>query len=468
MPIENCKLSPTEAIADGVGVLVDDGTGCGKTLLGPAGYYLRVNGAGDGLEWVQAHEPVHFETGDEPFAWDDALQCGVIPLPGRLVDNGDGTFTFDPGNGRAPTTLRYGWTESTVMGSVVTFAYPDGTILDVDVCALIAQNCDATLADNGNGTYTHTSNSGVQTTFRGGWTEASVTGRAITFAYPDGTTLDVDLCALVAANCDVSLVENGDGTWTHRSIGGVQTRFPGGWTTVVDNGDSTLTVTTPDGAVQTIDVCALVAAHCDATLVENGDGTLTHTSNSGVQTTFSEGAGATHPAATLTNDDASFAWDDATQTGNIPVTTLTENVDGTVVINPGNGDPDVTIHAPVMLTNDDAPFAWNDATQTGNIPVTSITDNGDNTITVNPGNGAPSVTFCDGIVLNRPDDPTDEQLTRYDAAACTLTIPNALWGFKGRDFGAANIALPDGVFVNPQHSPAADHCSQTEKHDPIT
>ena len=50
------------------------------------------------------------------------------------------------------------------------------------------------------------------------------------------------------------------------------------------------------------------------------------------------------------------------------------------------------LHDPATLTNNAAPFSWNTATQTGNIPTTSVTQNGD-TITIDPGDGTGGITF---------------------------------------------------------------------------
>ena len=49
-------------------------------------------------------------------------------------------------------------------------------------------------------------------------------------------------------------------------------------------------------------------------------------------------------------------------------------------------------HPKATITNNDAPFSWNTATQTGNIPTTSVTQNVD-TITIDPGDGTGGITF---------------------------------------------------------------------------
>lgn len=69
-----------------------------------------------------------------------------------------------------------------------------------------------------------------------------------------------------------SLVDNGDGTFTHTSGGGTVTTFDANTTAVVDNNDGTYTVNSANGSSVVID-----ATETLTTLVANVNGTLTYT-----------------------------------------------------------------------------------------------------------------------------------------------------------------------------------------------
>lgn len=88
-----------------------------------------------------------------------------------------------------------------------------------------------------------------------------------------------------------SLVNNGDGTFTHTAVDGSISTIDvcalidngGCIDSLVDNGNGTITHTAVDGTQTVINVCNLVAdGGCSDSLVNNHDGTFTHTSLSGV------------------------------------------------------------------------------------------------------------------------------------------------------------------------------------------
>lgn len=55
---------------------------------------------------VTGHPAASFTNNAAPFSWNAATQSGNIPQAGKLVDNGDGTYTFTPGDGTDPTTIK--------------------------------------------------------------------------------------------------------------------------------------------------------------------------------------------------------------------------------------------------------------------------------------------------------------------------------------------------------------------------
>ena len=102
------------------------------------------------------------------------------------------------------------------------------------------------------------------------------------------------------------------------------------------------------------------------------------------------GGGTTHPAAVVTFNNAAASWNNITQSGNIPIVSVTDDGNGNISIDPGDGSGPVTFteHPPMTVTNNAGAFAWNAATQTLNVPpATTIVDNGNDTYTVTNSDG---------------------------------------------------------------------------------
>ena len=204
------------------------------------------------------------------------IVCEVCPT---LVDNEDGTYTFTGADGSVVTITTTidtdTWTTFESNGDgTATFTDPVGNELVVcEVCP--------TLVDNENGTYTFTAADGSTTVIDTNidtdtWTmfESNGDGTA-TFTDPDGNELIVcEVCPTLDANAD------GSYTFTHADGSTVDIAAPTN-STLVDNGDSTITHTSGDGTVTVVDICAIVGDNCNATIVVNADGSLTHTDNSG-------------------------------------------------------------------------------------------------------------------------------------------------------------------------------------------
>ena len=93
------------------------------------------------------HPAVALTNTAAPFSFNPATQAGNIPMAGTMVKNSDGTATFTPGDGSAPTILPLGWTKlaQDPATKVVTITYPDGTTGTLDIC-----NCPSGPALTGN------------------------------------------------------------------------------------------------------------------------------------------------------------------------------------------------------------------------------------------------------------------------------------------------------------------------------
>lgn len=95
------------------------------------------------------------------------------------------------------------------------------------------QNVD--LVDNGNGTLTWVDTNG-SFTFKQGWTEVTNNDDGTwTYLYPDGSSLDLDVCELmIDSNC-LQLIDNGDGSFTLQYSNGLI--IGTWWYDIVNNGE---------------------------------------------------------------------------------------------------------------------------------------------------------------------------------------------------------------------------------------
>jgi hypothetical protein len=185
------------------------------------------------------------------------------------------------------------------------------------------------------------------------------------------------------------------------------------------------------------DSATISFAKYNVTATANPNGSTTISQNGVALATIP----ATHPAATLTNNNAPFSWNSATQTGNIPTVKITANANGHLVdlgdgstpvqINDDNTEAAMTIngtvfpagttfeailaalstlaHVPAVVTNNAAPYAWNATTQTLNIPQVPSIVNGQ----LVQGDGTPAEQIPDfwrvglGATGALPDGTTD-------------------------------------------------------------
>lgn len=135
------------------------------------------------------------------------LLTGSANTP-SLVDNGDGTYTFDDGTGNLTTfdinEIDMDVNEITITGSVITFTSEDGTTVNADICAIVAANCNATYVINADGSATFTDNAGTETTIPAPTVSTVEVNTNGTFTHTSGddTEVIVSLCDLMAGLTD--------------------------------------------------------------------------------------------------------------------------------------------------------------------------------------------------------------------------------------------------------------------------
>ncbi|MEP2315682.1 hypothetical protein, partial [Eudoraea sp.] len=242
-------------------------------------------------------------------------------------------------------------------------------------------NVITTLVDNGDGSFTYTSEDGTITTF----TE----------------TLS-------------GLVDNGNGTFTYTNEDGIATTFDAKIATVVDNLDGTYTITDDFGTSVTIDTNNVIT-----TLVDNGDGSFTYTSEDGTITTFTETLSGLvdngNGTFTYTNEDGIATIFDA------KIATVVDNLDGTYTITDDFGTS-VTIDTNNVITtlvdNGDGSFTY--TSEDGTITtftetMSGLVDNGNGTYTYTNEDGATQT--IDTNAGSNPYDNTASSLTATDVQA---------------------------------------------------
>ena len=372
----------------------------------------------------------------------DVCQCDDVVT--TLVDNGDSTYVYTSEDGTQTTidvsndsNTTYVLTEAAADGSITLFG-SDGSESTLDICQLIEDYCPTpaevvtTLVDNGDSSFTYTNEDGVTSTIAyccddvvttlvanadgsytytnedGVLTNISFTtsgpdtnttydltfigGSIIQLTGSDGSTDNIDICSIIEGNCSDSLIDNGDGTYTHIAVNNLETvidvcaamqeggcvpslvsnndgtyTFDDGFgnTTIispsdlnttydlVNNGDGTLSLTGSDGTVDVVDICCEDTV---TTLIANADGSFTYTSEDGTETVISfTGGGGT---------DTNTLYD------------IVSNGDGTISLVGSDGTTDT-----VDICCDDV--------------LTTLVDNGDDSFTYTNENGvAVTIDYC--------------------------------------------------------------------------
>src|SRR5690625_922080 len=225
-----------------------------------------------------------------------------------MVNNGDGTYTFTNANGDTITVDVIGDVVTNIQNqgdiydeiinilvaeSDIFVDNGDGTFTHTTVDGDV-QTFDAnttTMVNNGDGTYTFTNANGDTIT-------VDVIGGVVTNIQNQSEIYD-EIINILVAESDI-FVDNGDGTFTHTTVDGDVQTFDANTTTMVNNGDGTYTFTNANGDTITVDVIGDVVTNIQnggdiyneiinlidlnetiTTIVDNGDGTITYTNEAG-------------------------------------------------------------------------------------------------------------------------------------------------------------------------------------------
>ncbi|MDC8003361.1 hypothetical protein POV27_04825, partial [Aureisphaera galaxeae] len=333
-------------------------------------------------------------TGTDGGSFFDQVAIAANETTSILTDNGDGTYTYTDEDGNSTTftgTDDQDLTGATLTGTMLTVDIENGASVTVDLAGL---ETTSTMVDNGDGTYTYTDEDGNSVTFTG-TDDQNLTLTGTTLSIEDGNS--VDLAAL-----SDSLVDNGDGTFTHTAVDGTAVTFDANTSTLTDNGDGTYTITNDDGSTITftgtddqtlsltgttltiedgnsvdlsaiggtddqnltgasvtgttlqVDIedgtpamvdlaSAIVAGETTSRLVDNLDGTYTYTDEDGTATTFvgtddQDLTGATLTGTMLTLDIENGASVTVDLAGLETTSTMVDNGDGTYTYTDEDGN----------------------------------------------------------------------------------------------------------------------------------
>lgn len=277
------------------------------------------------------------------------IQLSQCELP-SLVDNLNGTHTFDPGDGNVitfPTKYLASATYSTITENL-TLTLSDGSTVVVNIPAGSGDETVTTLVDNLDGSFTYTSEDATVTV----WAESVTTlvdnlNDTYTYTSEDGTTTVIDTADVVT-----TLVDNLDNTFTYTSEDGtiVTIDFGDVVTTVVDNLDGTITYTDETGSPTVLDICAIIA-NCSIGALSDVDVTTTPPSLNNILKWDGSNWVPVAPAAgsetvttlvdnldntfTYTSEDATITTIDFGET----LTSLVDNLDGTFTYTDEDGTP---------------------------------------------------------------------------------------------------------------------------------
>lgn len=277
------------------------------------------------------------------------IQLSQCELP-SLVDNLNGTHTFDPGDGNVvtfPTKYVASGTYDTLTDNLV-LTLSDGSTVTINIPGGTGAETVTTLVDNLDGSFTYTSEDATVTI----WAESVTTlvdnlNDTYTYTSEDGTTTVIDTADVVT-----TLVDNLDNTFTYTSEDGtiVTIDFGDVVTTVVDNLDGTITYTDEAGSPTVLDICAIIA-NCSIGTLSDVDVTTTPPSLNNILKWDGTNWVPVAPSAssetittlvdnldntfTYTSEDATITTIDFGET----LTSLVDNLNGTFTYTDEDGTP---------------------------------------------------------------------------------------------------------------------------------
>lgn len=334
--VDNGDGTYTHTSGDGVVQVID--TNSSSVVDNGDGTYTHSDGAGNDVVI-------------DPCA--AVLAGGCVPT---ITPNGDATYTFDDGYGNTTiidiNEIDMDINNVSITGSVVTFTAEDGTDTVMDVCQIVGTNCNSSLTVNADGSITHVANNGEITIVPApvpSVVTPIVTDNPIA-THDDGAGTVETIYETVT-----TLVDNGDDTWTYTSEDGTETIIDASQTSsLVDNADGTITHTGDDGVATIIDICGIVAGNCSDSLIDNGDGSFTHTAIDGAVTIIPAPVPSTVTPIVTDNAIATHDNGDGTvETIYETVTTLVDNGDSTYTYTSEDGTETILGASDSLVDNGD-------------------------------------------------------------------------------------------------------------------
>ncbi|WP_431170872.1 hypothetical protein [Robiginitalea biformata] len=274
---------------------------------------------------------------------------------------------------------------------------------------------NVSLTDNGDGTYDFTDAAGNVTTISDTSLSTLVDSGGGTYTYTDEAGNVQQIFTEAASN---PYDNSGSGLAANNVQDALdEINAAAGNVSLTDNGDGTYDFTDAAGNVTTISDTSL------STLVDNGDGSFTYTSEDGTVTTFTETT-----SSLADNGDGTFTYTDengATTTFDAKIATVADNLDGTYTITDDFGTSvtiDTNNTVTTLVDNGDGSFTYTseDGTVTTFTETTSsLADNGDGTFTYTDENGA--TTTFDAKIATVADN-LDGTYTITDDFGTSVTI----------------------------------------------
>ena len=358
-------------------------------------------------------------------------EAGALTLINKaaLVDNGDGTFTFNNGSS-TPVTLDVSAFETVttlIENTNNTFTYTNEagipTVVDVsnlETLTAIALNPDNTNIDytDEDGSVTQISLANLVSNLETVTSLVDNNDGTFSFINEDGSTTtlnanNLETLTAIALNPDNTNIDYTDenGNVTQLNLTNLITNLET-LSTLSNNGDGTFTYTDENGNQTDIDFPNLETI---TTLVLNGDGTLTYTNENNTLTVIDLNATALpfNPIGTsLTSTNVQDAIDELNGNNSDDQTLATNNTPGNISIEDGNSitlnvndaDADVTNEINTAFAVVGTNLDITDSNGTLSVPLAAIGSDDQNITTDNnPGN----ISIEDGNILTLNVDDAD-------------------------------------------------------------
>src|SRR5690554_1955296 len=287
--VDNGDGTYTHTTVAGDTIIIDANT---VTVTVTDGVYTFLDGAGNTITTIDTNaDAIAYENTASGLTATD-VQAAIDELSGQigdldLVDNADGTFSLMGPDG---TTILGTVSKSDLTDEgdgLFTFTNNDGSDVQFDVCSV------EVVFDAASNVYNFLDNTGAVI--------ASIDMNASNVAYDNATSgltatnvqAAIDEIVGLTGGLSDALVDNGDGTYTHTTVGGDAITIDANTLNITETTPGVYTFTDVDGnIITTINIPTLVDLYeTPTTLVDNGDGTVTYTNETGATATINLASG---------------------------------------------------------------------------------------------------------------------------------------------------------------------------------